>query len=273
MAEENKKENDKMEIEKSAVGAKEQNFPKWISEGLLIAAVPALIYYISFGYELGYFFYFGISSSIATANFSSIFSTIFVIAFLFIVFFLFYSYIITLNIVPFQRNKKFPNIKMLILFIAIIISIIISRITKIEFIEHIALALSFIIGFGLIIYLMDFKSIIGDKYTFKMVAWIVAIFLLAHSFFEFSQAIGLYMARFNKNYYIYEVHPEMIALRIYSDRIICAKFDRENKTIDSTFVIIDISSSSPVRLHKEEIGPLKPIKKFLEEKKKDKTVE
>ncbi|UCE65875.1 MAG: hypothetical protein JSU85_13605 [Candidatus Zixiibacteriota bacterium] len=237
---------------------------KWISEGLLIVAIPALIYYISFGFEMGYCSYFRIPYAVISIDINSIFPTIVVIAFSIII--PLYFYIYRKSSVPRKINFS-QRIIIILTVISIALLIVVFKI-KIGFVKSIALGVMGIFILTIILFLSNIESIKRDEYWFKLLIWIPAIILSIFSVFEFGNAYGSHNARSKKSFYIYEVNPEIAVLRIYNDRLICAEFDRVNKTVDSAILIINISSNSPVRLHEEEIGPLKPIKKFPEEKEK-----
>jgi len=255
MAEQNKNQN--------------RDLPKWISEGLLIAAIPTLIYYLSFGWEMGYFSYFEIPYDFISINIISIFPTIHILSISALGLIYFYVFRFNYDKIYFYL----PVISLVVIYV--VLSFI--GFKCIGYKKIIEFVVSLAIGAASVIFVvvckwhwMRSKLNLQYKYKFKSLIWIIALFLFIYSAFEFGRVYNFYKTQSIKNFRIYEANPEMIALRIYSDRLICAEFDRENKTVDSTFIIIDISSNSPVRLHEEEIGPLKPIKRAPEEKRADK---
>jgi uncharacterized Tic20 family protein len=53
--------------------------------------------------------------------------------------------------------------------------------------------------------------------------------------------------------------PNMVVLRVYEDRLICAPFDREKKTVKRAFYFLKIPTDGRVALIRAKIGPLKSV--------------
>jgi len=73
-----------------------------------------------------------------------------------------------------------------------------------------------------------------------------------------SSAIGIVQAVTKEEYYVVNTSPEMVVLRIYGERIICAPFNRISKKIYKNFVIKSINDFGLV-MTLEKIGPLSSI--------------
>jgi hypothetical protein len=69
-----------------------------------------------------------------------------------------------------------------------------------------------------------------------------------------SSAIGIIQAVTDEEYYIVNTSPEMVVLRIYDGKLICAPFDRISKKIYRNFVIKNIGEYNLV-MTMEKIGP------------------
>lgn len=65
--------------------------------------------------------------------------------------------------------------------------------------------------------------------------------------------------------------PDVVVLRTYGDRLICAPFDKNNKEVKRELLILNISMFNEINFLMEEIGPLVLGKK--EKKEKIKNVE
>jgi hypothetical protein len=59
-----------------------------------------------------------------------------------------------------------------------------------------------------------------------------------------------------RTFLVTNTSPEMVVLRIYGDKMVCAPFDRTTREVDQSFVILKIAEDSHLMLHREEIGPL-----------------
>jgi hypothetical protein len=52
--------------------------------------------------------------------------------------------------------------------------------------------------------------------------------------------------------------PEMVVLRTYGDEMICAPFDRDTREVYQSFVVLKVGDDPNLMLHYEEVGPLRP---------------
>lgn len=92
----------------------------------------------------------------------------------------------------------------------------------------------------------------GSPVTIALLAF--AMFLLA---FLFSSWAGSHRARRQEEFFVIPGSPEVVVLRIYGDKIICAPFNKDSKSIDGTLVIYSLSKNAPLALKRETIGPLR----------------
>ena len=89
-----------------------------------------------------------------------------------------------------------------------------------------------------------------------------AIFILLISFF-FIDIMGGAEARYKTSFLIIKSNPELVILCKYSQKFICAEFDKGKKQVKNIFYIksIDQIANEKLKIVSEEIGPLKPSKK------------
>lgn len=241
---------------------------KWVSEGIVLASMPIIILFISAGYEVGIFIYYDIDFSFISIEYESMFYALaLIIALIFGVFrgILTRSTSLKTNKIGkylFSKKHSFEYLLLSISGIFLLISIFLS---KFHFAYFSIACLSFTYTFTSLIEYLSRQDI-----NEKVILLVISSILLVFGLFWASAGLASSIIEDKTKYLIYESNPDLAVIRAYNDRLICAEFDRENKTVDSTYVIIDISSNSPVRLHNEKIGPLKPIKRFLRESKKEK---
>lgn len=53
-------------------------------------------------------------------------------------------------------------------------------------------------------------------------------------------------------------YPQSVVLRVYGDTLVCAPFDQQNRTVESSFFFIRLGDASEVRLTPRKVGPLRP---------------
>jgi hypothetical protein len=57
-------------------------------------------------------------------------------------------------------------------------------------------------------------------------------------------------------YLVTSTSPQMVVLRTYGDSIICARFDRNTKEVEPSFVVLKVGDDPELTLHSEHVGPL-----------------
>ncbi|MCX5998276.1 MAG: hypothetical protein NTU41_01435 [Chloroflexi bacterium] len=68
--------------------------------------------------------------------------------------------------------------------------------------------------------------------------------------------VGHASAMVQSDYLVLESTPELVVLRDYQDHLVCARFDRETKTVQRDFVVLTTASEAGRSLKVERIGPL-----------------
>ena len=89
--------------------------------------------------------------------------------------------------------------------------------------------------------------------------WGKVIFALVLIGYVVSFYLGVFYANWNPKYLVRHSNPEMVVLRIYGDKMICAKFDRSKKELQKDIFILKASDDSTTSYKMETIGPLHSI--------------
>lgn len=96
-----------------------------------------------------------------------------------------------------------------------------------------------------------------SKSGFLLYLFVLLVLLL---FVEMPQTFGRIDAKTQIQYLTLESKPDVVVLRIYSDRLICSRYDRLLKTVQNQFTIFKNHSDPPISFYLENVGPLKPMK-------------
>lgn len=67
-------------------------------------------------------------------------------------------------------------------------------------------------------------------------------------------ALGYHYGVSCPTFHVIKQPQEVVVLRIYGDRLICTQFDRQTKTVSGTFVILSVGSGTT--MVREDVGPL-----------------
>jgi len=86
--------------------------------------------------------------------------------------------------------------------------------------------------------------------------------------FSITHAIGRAIALNQSEFLVITTSSEMVVLRAYGDKLLCAPFDRTKKEVKRTFSILKIAEDSNLKLSLEEVGPLHMEKEPTEVLKK-----
>lgn len=90
-------------------------------------------------------------------------------------------------------------------------------------------------------------------------ASILLILLLPMVFF-LAGISGEARAKFQEEYYVLESDPGLVVLKIYGDRLVCARLQQETKEVQPVFTVLNLTDSNqihPIQLRLAKIGPLK----------------
>lgn len=83
-------------------------------------------------------------------------------------------------------------------------------------------------------------------------AVVLSVTVAGFASYHYGRASGLSKRKF----LVLNSSPELVVLRIYGDRMICAPFDRASRKIITTFAIMSLGETAAAQLRPEEIGPL-----------------
>lgn len=246
----------------------------WLTEGLLIAAIPIIAYLLRYCYELGFSFAFGIPSEFITIDLPDVLllSAYLIIIGAAIVVFIGIS-------IPLLRSKNiiWRSIIKSFFWTIILSPWILFSLLSDDKVGLVIAVVMFLVGqYGLFISplltqrrrigyaakleaaefklkgLMNFLDYI---FGWKLKHLIIVVYLLAMSIATIKQ-VGESLAIRQVEFLVTKSSPEMVVLRVYDDQLICAPFDRTTKEVKRTFSILKIAEDPNLKLSLEKIGPL-----------------
>lgn len=81
----------------------------------------------------------------------------------------------------------------------------------------------------------------------------ILVLMTALSYF-----VGHASAMHQEEFFVLRVPREVVVLRIYGDRLICASFDRKARVLGESFVVIGLEGDTLIEMRRQKIGPLVP---------------
>jgi len=246
----------------------------WLTEGLIIAFLPALAYLMAFSYETGFLKAYNIPSDFVEVNLNTICTFFFAIIVVGSV--LLNIFLAILIITPAKYKRFFKKlIPILIYFFLVLIYVATYPLQMKKWsIMIIFLAFFLFIIFGMPLITQRNKKTYLEKveaheerdtqllsttllHSFRQSIFpnILVIVGYIFLFISLSNVIGEFKAINKKDYIIIKGMPEIVVLRAYEDQLICSHFDRNTKQIDKKFFVVEKKSTS-VEYHQENIGPL-----------------
>lgn len=247
----------------------------WVSEGLIIAAIPVVAYMITFSYETGFAGFFGIPREFIALNFTSVF--IVAGALLGVLFFLF-LWTETFFLFPSKGILYRTSLRLLPLFLLLPVLFILYGNYWRKWIGPAIIMLIFaLIAYGApLITQRDVKGyskkleaeeekdrqdrvetpfdqairLLGGKnaMTLIMILWLLLVI---------SNNAGDAAALKQEEFLVANTSPEMVVLRIYGDHLICAPFDRATKEVQRSFIVLKVADDPQLMLRLEKVGPLR----------------
>jgi len=261
---------------------KKKNFTI-VSDAIIAVLIPIAGYYIAFRYESGYAGYFGIPATFIEVGLSEVLG---LIGLLIILFFMAIGY---LDIrAKFYKGKN-PITRaigrVLIPIVGLFLVIWGFNLKGFElwfilFIVFFLLVAEFILplfiqrkikGYKNKLELQEQKDEMSKSRMSSLLAsysegkgiYKGAILILALFSFFYMDTFGGANARHQKSFLILKSNPELLVLRKYSGKLICAEFDRGKKEILNAFYIksLDQVANEGIKIVTEEVGPLRGHKK------------
>ena len=261
------------------------DFTWWVKSGLGIGAISIGGYFLGFAYEKGYASYFGIPSSLIKLNLINIFLSI--IALLGLLWSI--LWIINLGSVIFsdRSNAIYRAIVRSAPFVLVSFCLLLLYINTPTWqsVKWSALApllypfLEFVWplieqrGKGTYCQKLEAQEIANRNRKIPKFIWspiaqkvnalnVRRLFNIAIIFFILcilSYAIGDSEAERQKKFWIVREPQQLVVLRIYGDRFVCAPFDFKAGTVESTLYILDTPKQGGLWLEWQQVGPLKPV--------------
>lgn len=248
-----------------------------LSEPILIALVPVIAYVLTYFYETGYCSVFAIPRDLIEINLINVFKASFYVLFVIWTCFNFLEIFSTAIFSSHTAIRKRVGILFSFLFISTLTSVFFSREWKVWIWFYAATGL-----YGLFFITVPYfsnknnleeyykklsepkvvptkKSIlnyISDHLGFRIIEVIGIISFFGSLFFW----AGISKATDDPSFTVISTNPESVVLATYGNKLICADFDRKNKTINGEFVIRKLDDVNGVMFHIENVGPLKLVK-------------
>jgi hypothetical protein len=247
----------------------------WVSEGLIIAAIPIVAYMITFSYETGFAGFFGIPREFIALNFTSVF--IVAGALLGVLFFLFLLTEIISMVFPPSKDiiyrTSLPFFPLSLMCAALFI--LYGSYWR-EWIGSVVVTMLFALfwyGFPLLTQRDKKgyrKKLEADEEAERQVktpfdhairliggrkALIIILFLIL--LLDVSHHAGHAAALKQEEFLVANTSPEMVVLRIYGDHLICAPFDRATKEVQRSFIVLKVADNPQLMLRLEKVGPLR----------------
>jgi hypothetical protein len=249
---------------------------KWMTESLVIAAVPLFGYFLSYCFEYGYFSYFGIPKGFIKVEMVEVLNVFGISIFLYF-FIVGLGDMYILNYRHFKYRLILERIYIGVFFVNGI-WVFISK-TPISLTIYL-ITIFFGLMFGLVFPLLTHKGtlhcskpalrtdikeypdnwslveIMEHKYGLRIAPWI----LIAAIIFWGTMACGsIYAVNLNE-FVVISSSPEMIVLRIYGNTAICTTFDPDTKIIGHQYTMVKIDEGN-LKLENQRVGPLQTEQK------------
>ncbi len=243
-----------------------------LTEGILIAGFPIVAYLHAFLYELSYAKYFGMPVEFISLDLTSIFIVGVTVLGWVMIFVL--SLVLLLAFVKISPTfRKSPRITLFgLLFGMVSVGLIALLFFKSLWDVTAPLAIMMVLIITLIMVSLPkldnttniqsreklFNRVarsLQEVVTERRIAQILIIFTLA---LLITYGRGHARAVNQSDFLVPSAYPEMVVLRIYGDKMICAKYSKDTKLVQRSFAIIEQSQTPYMELKYEKIGPLIP---------------
>jgi len=257
----------------------EQSKKNWMTEGVMIALIPALGYLFVFAYESGYAKYYHFPLEFINIDLPQIVMsalTLYIVAV--IVFF-------TIEWISFVFFKEHRYLYHTIVRFLPFLGFIVGSIILTDWVRAINITIGLVIigiqEFVFPLISQKDKNSYEDKLrAYENADWdyrenrgalswrITSIFGHRNILLVINTVLIFYMIQMAGEigasrkmlYYTIPNDPEKVVLRIYKNTLICADYDKEAKTVNTTFSVYQLDANSATIMKYEEAGPLKLMK-------------
>lgn len=253
---------------------KKQITKHWVSEGLIIAACSIVAYLLTFVYEAGFARFFRIPLEFITLNLTSIF--VVAGALLVVVIFLFLLTELIFTILNRGDNPIYRGVVRLIpvfLLFAALLFLYGVQWREWIWIAVVMIMLAFLeFGFPLITqrHKIHYRDKLEaqeeverqvetpiDRAIWRMGSTAIIIILCLWLGLSISYHAGHAAALKQDEFLVATTSPEMVVLRIYGDKLICAPFERATKEVQRSFIVLKVAEDPKLMLRLEKVGPLR----------------
>lgn len=246
---------------------------KWVSDALIIAAFPIVAYVITYAYESGYAGIFGIPSDFITLNLTTVLVVTGALFGVILTLFIYANFI--LYILPKSDSPIFRGVVKLLPLILLSVAYLLlyGKLWRYWIFPVICILLFILMEFGFPLITQKGNLSYREKYEEQekiegkvkgIVEYVLPLvgrgaFIAILSLFLvliFSWEAGRSRALKQDKFLIVKASPELVVLRIYGEKLICAPFDRTTKEITGTFTILKTGDDPNLKLSLEKVGPL-----------------
>lgn len=251
------------------------NGRSFLTEGLVLAGIPVLAYFLFYIFEAGYGAQFGIPPSFVTPNLGYFsFALLSILIFGFFALWIFDDAFRFLHEIAFKR-PALKTIPRWAIFIALLFPFFIML--KVSYLAG-AIFIFILVSF---LALWDFvfapwikkihsfpprseelEAVLAEKGILRILKQKIGIglfpifaFSLYLTFLSFSA--GMSQAQREDMFLVMKTNPEQVVLRVYGDTMIVAPFDRETKIVQKTFMVRTVGDDPATLFRFESVGPLK----------------
>jgi len=230
-------------------GGKGRNL--WVSQGIVVAAVPLIGYAMAFLYEVGFCGEFGIPLEFISVNLTTVFIAVGTLLLVVAISLFYVVLVMNLAVAIIFWGLWYELIMVAFLFAFFVFWIFVSPwITQKEgaYIKRVEAQRK-----------VDSQAKTIIDYVIRYIGWgnSFVIFLVLF-FVALSYIAGISHAKKQTEFLIPSTYPNSVVLRVYGDNMICAPFNAENKEVQRDFFIIKMGDDSRLILKPEGIGPLTP---------------
>lgn len=253
-----------------------------LTDAILALIIPVAGYYLAYRYEQGYLSYFSVPVLLVEVGLTEVLG---VIGQLIIIFLLILGYLDFRATLSKEGSPVARAIGRVLFPIIVLLLIIYATSVKGTTLYLLLSILALIVLFEFVFPIFSQRKVKGYKtrlekqelkegaknslmnsllssynkedYALKYTINLTMVLSLLYIFF-----LGSFSAKHAVSFMVIKSSPELIVIRKYSNRLICAEFDRNMKTIKREFHILNIDEieKDKVIIVQENIGPLKVVK-------------